>query len=141
MTFSVSGTAEVLSKLTINASSTSEVKLVNGADTYYPVKWTLKKDGSAVAGAENVTLAEAVAVINALDDNDQAVAPRTALQAAGNYELSWVWAFSENVANDANDTLLGKIAEGTVSAETGTYAGSSVAVQFSITISIEQIQA
>lgn len=138
MTFSVSGTAEVLSKLTINASSTSEVKLELGENDYYPVKWTLKKDGSAVTGAENVTLAEAVAVINALDDNDQAVAPSAALQAAGNYTLSWEWAFS---GNDANDTLLGQIAQGTVSAETGTYAGSSVAVQFSITISIEQIQA
>lgn len=138
MTFSVSGTAEVLSKLTINATSASEVKLELGENDYYPVKWTLKKDNVAVTGAENVTLAEVVEVINALDDSDQSVAPSAALHAAGNYTLSWEWAFSQN---DANDTLLGQIAQGTVSATEGTYNGSSVSVDFSITISVEQIQA
>ena len=76
--------------------------------------------------------------INALDDNDQSVAPNTELACAGNYTLTWEWAFTSS-GNDAKDTILGQIVAGNETAS-GNYAGTTTVVQFSITISIEQIQ-
>ena len=141
MTFSVHGTSEVLSKLTITAASTNEVKLELGENDYMPVKWTLTKGSQVVDGCDKTTLANVVEVINHLDDQDQAVAPNASLQCEGDYTLSWEWAFTTDTTNDSYDTVLGQIAQGLVSAAEGTYAGSVVGVNFSITISIEQIQA
>ena len=139
MTFSLSGTAEVLSKLTITASSSSDVILkTSGQEDYVPLKWTLAKNGSPVADCSDLTLAQMIEKINALDDNDQSVAPNTELACAGNYTLTWEWAFTSS-GNDAKDTILGQIVAGTETAS-GDYAGTTTVVQFSITISIEQIQ-
>ena len=136
MTFTVSGTAEVMSKLTITATNTNNVVLTKTEDssTYTPVKWTLKKGEAVVDGCENVQIAKIVDTINALDDQDQEVAPNTQLNCAGTYTLSWSWAFSDG--NDAQDTILGQIASG--STVTGYTATTSI--DFGITISIEQIQ-
>ena len=135
MTFTISGTAEVMSKLTIAATSTSDVVLTNGeGETYSPIKWTLKKGDVVVEGCDGVQIDTIVNKINALDDQDQEVAPNAQLQCAGTYTLTWSWAFSNG--NDALDTVLGQIANGsTVDGYTAT-----TSIDFGLTISIEQIQ-
>ena len=143
MTFSISGTAEVMSKLTITAESSSDVILkTSGESDYVPLKWTLSKGGQVVDGCQNLTLTAMVAKINELDDQDQQVAPNTQLTCAGDYTLTWEWAFSTDTATDAKDTLLGRSIADTLSDdEETTHDGTTTSVQFSITISIEQIQA
>lgn len=141
MTFSIEGTSEVRSMLSVYAKSDSDVVLELGADDYHPIQWTLTKDGVAVTGAENVTLAEVIEAINKLDNEDQDVAPGAQLKAAGDYVLSWKWDF--DISDDVNelDTILGRIAEDPTLAQTGgTYEGSSVSVQFEITIEVEQYE-
>lgn len=82
------------------------------ADDYYPVKYTLKHMGTAVAGAENVTLAKLKTALESISVAN--VPAKTDLSAIfGDYEISWKWDFGEN---DDADTILGDIAAGTPTA-------------------------
>lgn len=109
MTFNLSGTAEVLSKLTVTATGT-DVALVytpeGGSETTYnPIMWTLKKDNVAVTGAENVTLAAMILKLNAL--SEESINPGEPATNAGAYELSWTWVLNVDDNTDAKDTALG----------------------------------
>ncbi len=127
MTFSISGTAEVLAQLTVTATGT-DVSLTKGegedAQTYNPIKWTLKKGNtvvSAVIDNKNVTFENATlaTVLTYLGSIKETITAGQASSHAGDYTLTWAWAFENTEsgidglsANEA-DTLLGQAANGT----------------------------
>lgn len=154
MTFSITGTAEVLSKIAITVNA-NDVALtyndgVNPAQTYNPVKWTLMKETAtpgtyaAVAGNENVTLATIESTLEGWSVSELApLAPNTNFANAGNYKLVWTWAFSnastgidDEAANtvDEADTLLGSDL-----ALPAKYTKATT-LSFEMTIEITQIQ-
>lgn len=149
MTFSITGTAEVKSHVDINFNVDSDVVLKYTKDstpgTYNPIKWTLKKDGTAVTGAENVALAQIATVLNGYNADADVEANETYAH-AGSYTLEWAWAFESG--NDALDTFLGKIAAGYAEADyndgTNTYTkvddGTSTEINFTLSISVTQLQ-
>lgn len=147
MTFSIAGSAEVLSQVKVEMVVASDVALkytANGAaaETYNPVKWTLKKDGVAVTGAENVTLATIASKLNSVET----CAPNATAKAAGEYTLSWAWDFDANGTgtNDALDTLLGMYAANNAATTNGDYAvvadGTSTTVAFTLNVSVTQLK-
>jgi len=144
MTFSITGSAEVRSRVAINLAVTSDVVLkytaTDVADgTYAPVKWTLKKDGTAVTGAENVTLAQIATVLNGYSADVEANATYAH---AGTYTLEWAWAFESG--NDALDTFLGTIAHTPATTTDGTYTkvaeGTSTTINFNLSVSVTQLK-
>ncbi len=106
----------------------------NLANDYKPVYWTLKKDGVAVVGCENVNLD----VIDTYLENTLSGKYEVEADAAtgfesinGDYELSWTWAF-EGV-NDAADTFMGQVAAGVEAAPAGYVANESFAFNLNVT--------
>ena len=151
MTFSIDGTAEVLAKVTVEANGT-DISIATGGNTYYPITWTLTKGGTPVTGCEDVQLSAILNYLNA-GDKDELIDAGEEYAFAGEYELTWVWAFDgDGVASgltdldrDAADTLLGRAAEaGKQNGETFTYEGTDYTVYtqiaFDITISVDQTQ-
>lgn len=145
--FSVTGTPEVAVNVKAELKVTSRIKLpakenyadqtgagetFNVAADYYPIKWTLKKDGVAVTGAENVGLDAIVTAINAISKNYE---PNKNLGTEiGIYTLEWEWAYGEETGiSDADkmDTYLGNVIAGTV---TDADAVTTEAFEFSITV-------
>ena len=147
-TFSVTGTPEVAVKVAVSLDpdSLKEVFLKAGtyadyttaanddtfelAEDYYPVKFTLTKNGTAVVtdgtlSDVNVKLAEV----------SKDYAPNTNLsEALGEYTLSWAWAFD---GNDRADTLLGNLAAGTATGvDTANY---STKIAFNLKVTVTQI--
>lgn len=144
MTFSITGTAEVLAQITVKVDASSkDVSLTKteGNKTYNPIKWTLKKDGVAVSGCENTTFS---AITTYLEAMDEVVDPAENYSKAGNYEISWVWALNNSAdmlngaadSIDAADTMLGQAAIS--GAPAGYTAVTTVTLDFSIEIT--QIQ-
>lgn len=161
MTFSITGSAEVRSRVAINLAVTNDVvlkyKTSSEGETleYAPVKWTLKKDGVVVTheetSLENVTLAQIATVLNGYGED---VAVNETYTHAGSYTLEWAWAFDGTASNaDANklDTLLGMVA--TKAGETRTQADAltnegftevvadtKTTINFNLSISVTQLQ-
>lgn len=154
MTFTVSGKAEVRALLHTSLISNKDVELkikkTTDTDytTYKPVKWTLKKDGTPVAGAENVTLAEVAHKITTDLPISKEYAPNEELTST-TYELSWAWAFEDVAGNVADltinqvDTILGQMAAGVTGYTPAGYdidvASSSTELAFDLTIQVSQI--
>lgn len=152
MTFSIGGTAEVKSKLTVAFAANEDVYLkvtpTDSADfyTYTPVVWTLKKGGTQVATG---TLANIAAYFDAYKTGKTIEAGETA-DVNGEYELSWAWKFENSTlptgltgfSADELDTVLGSLAsEGAESGTNnkGAYAAST-AIDFAIEITAEQLE-
>mgnify|MGYP001026223958 FL=1 len=150
MIFSVGGKSEVRSRLymgiTPNKDVVLKIKKGEGAEIVYnPVKWTLKKNGNIVSGAENVTLID---IANKLNHEPVSVGgtyeagtelPETT------YELSWAWAFEgteafTGITVNELDTILGQRAD----KEDFTYAGWTIneavtSIEFVLDIKVEQL--
>lgn len=160
MTFSIGGTAEVLSRLEVKASSSSDIILKEtGKEDYKPVKWTLVREYTDESGvAQTTTVLEdknITDVVTYLEGMDQDIEANTRYALDGKYTLSWEWAFSVDADTDAKDTALGMVNAGTkyVLAEDGVnydieatgadakYDGTTCNIQFQIEIIITQIQA
>ena len=155
MTFTVGGTAEVRALLSmgIDAHTYKDVvlKIRKNGDTdyteYHPVKWTLKKGGTTVAGAENVTLAKIADIIHE-DAINKTYGPNEGLTST-TYELSWAWAFQDTTGNVADlsidqvDTILGQMAAGVTGYTPAGYeidtANSSTELAFTFTIQVSQL--
>lgn len=159
MTFSVKGTAEVLTqiKISIAEENFSDVvlKYTEGEDTdvktYAPVKWTLKKDGAATALVDGKTLTDVKEALAKLyktaEGKDVATAVNTTIN--DKYTLSWAWAFetgandNEKALNNELDTLLGMIAHDNRVTANGNYKkaeGTSTEINFTLDISVVQLQ-
>ena len=117
MTITLSGSAEVLAKLTVDVTDDShDVKLVYDTDkTYSPIKWTLtKKVGDASAttlGTANTTFAN---IVDYLEDEGAIVEAGTDVPETV-YTISWAWDLGNEDINDETnklDTALGMLAEG-----------------------------
>ncbi len=148
MTFSISGTAEVLAKITVTASGT-DVSLTDTKGTddttddqvYNPIKWTLKKDNTVVSGCEDVTLAT---IITKLNSYTTEVTAGTTSSVNGSYTITWEWAFSNtssgitNLSVDDADTILGYAAND--SDIDSKYTAVTGVSNFSVSISVEQLQ-
>lgn len=117
LTFTVHGTAEVKSKVTIKATGTDTVYLTDTLGTaettdditYSPIKWTLTYSAgnnstyTAIEGCTGTTLQACLDKINALTgDSGKEVAANTEMTGAGTYMLTWEWAF-DNTANTGID--------------------------------------
>lgn len=147
MTFEVKGTAEVSAMLNIKIDVVSEVSLTatKGSDSevYNPIKWTLKKNGTVMNGADGVTLAKIAEVLNNdAESKNKAIEANTDLGTDYVYELSWKWAFTDDTTTvagftvDELDTFLGQNAT-----ESGEYKfTNNLTTSFNLTIKIEQTQ-
>lgn len=129
LTFTIAGTPEVDVKLDVVVDDSLEEIFLNAgtypdmttgneegdddidnftiADPYYPVKFTLTQNGTAL-----VTGGKLAEVADALEDLTAAsIDANTDLSTAvGTLNLTWEWAFE---GNDKADTLLGDLAAGT----------------------------
>ena len=154
MTFTVGGKAEVRALISTGLHPTNDVvlKIKKTSDTayteYHPVKWTLKKGGVAVHGAENVTLETIHGVIATETSLNKEIAPNEELTSA-TYELSWAWVFEntgETVADlsiDQVDTILGQMEAGITGYTPAGYeidvVNSSTELAFTFEIKVSQI--
>lgn len=135
MTFSISGTAEVLAEVKIQMTVNKDITLVYGDNNtaYNPVVWTLTKDGTQVAQG---TLNEIAAALN----KTERVEAGAEFSKAGNYTLSWAWPFE---GNDALDTTLGLIANGdnnsTVNGYTINTTETKTGIDFTLVVSATQL--
>lgn len=107
MTFSVSGEADVASKIDVDVEY-DDIRIgTSSAPKYVPLRWTLKKDGSEVEGAKDLTLSE---MAEYLEKMDESVPAGNKPKMSGEYVLEWRW--EKNAQNDEFDTVLGKVASG-----------------------------
>lgn len=145
MTFSITGTAEVKSKIEVSLTGNDVVLKYTTATVtdgvYAPVKWTLKKNGETNALVNNGSfkdLQDGLAGLNATVDANGTYA------GAGEYTIEWAWAFDGG--NDALDTFLGAIANkpATTTDGTNTYTkveeGTHTAISFNLSVSVTQVK-
>lgn len=119
MTFKIEGRAEVKALIAMGIHPKKDVVLklqkAGGEEiVYQPVKWTLKKNGVVVTGAENTTLTEVALTFHS--DPVVGVKEAGAVLAETTYELVWAWAFegTENftgITVNELDTILGRRAD------------------------------
>lgn len=102
------------------------------ADNYYPVKWTLKKDGTAVATDVNL---EAIETYFASISKKYEVESNDFAAIVGTYELSWKWDFVIDDKTDKADTYMGQIAAGVVTPPTDYVANES----FDFVLNVTQV--
>ena len=122
-TFSITGQPEVDVKVDVVVTEADKdvflkagtyEKLTTGDDTdeyvlaedYYPVKYSLKKQGEYVI--YNKTLAELKAALEDISV-DKVDANQDLAKLFGEYEITWAWEFN---GNDDADTILGDLAAG-----------------------------
>lgn len=142
MTFSISGKAEVRAKVSLElAATTKDIYL----DTYYPVKWTLKENGTSVR--TDVTLSEALTALESSVGGIGSIEPGTVVNKT--YVLSWTWAFdSGNNQWNQWDTVLGLLAGGKTVEQindiykenTVTAGNYSTSIAFGFTVTVAQTQ-
>ena len=150
MTFSVGGKAEVRANLymgiTPNQDVVLKIKKGDGAEIVYnPVKWTLKKNGEVVTGAQNVTLMKIADILNDKPVSVGGTYEAGVGLATTTYELSWAWAFEgtetfTDITVNELDTILGQRANNAAF----TYAGWTInqavtSIDFVLDIKVEQL--
>lgn len=141
--FSITGKPEVAVRITFEMTVTSDVmlgqgdytdingNLVNVANDYYPVKFTLNDGTDNVVDGKTLTDVKAY-----LEANPIIVEANHELKTEVTYTLSWEWAFEGVGVNDKADTLLGDIAAGKVDKGSNTV---STDINYSLTITATQI--
>lgn len=141
MTITIDGLTEVRAKLSFTeVVTTSDIYL----DEYYPVKWTLTKNGNKLV--DGVKLSE---VMTALSNATYTYAANTTID--DEYTISWVWeldtgATADEIAeNSVKDTAIGMLANGesidavNTALSTG-YTDSSHTISFQLKVTVEQTQ-
>jgi hypothetical protein len=104
MTFSITGTAEVPSKISFDTTFTDEVYL----DDYYPVVWTLEETTSNNSLSGKKTSGHLEEVLTTL--KSLTFTEGVGSQKSYSYKLSWNWVFEATDNKDdsnAKDTALG----------------------------------
>lgn len=144
MTFSISGKAEVLAKVSLEWTETADIHL----DAYYPVKWTItERDtiGESVIETPvctNAKLFDALTALESKVDGIGSIAPGTVVNKT--YVISWTWAFDSG--NNKSDTVLGLLAGGKTVEQindiykenTVTAGNYSTSIDFGFTVTVEQ---
>lgn len=153
MTISISGSAEVLAKLSI--TTIGDVKEIFLGD-YYPVVWKLTDGGTLIASGKLID------VLESLTGTSTTFSAGASDSYNKNYTLSWEWPLEtgatddEKATNNAKDTLIGYKAQDIGYADIkDTYVGSKLLsevvtsenygaivteMSFNLQISVEQIQ-
>lgn len=151
MSFTIGGTAEVLSQFYVTATGADVALKKDGTEVYSPITWTLvhkKVDNSEVVEVNNGTIEAVLEKINALNLT-VVEANSAAADILGTYTISWQWDFEEGAttdasshidtyANDAYDTILGQIAANNAQTPAGYTADLGVSIYVDITVA--QIQ-
>ena len=144
MNFTIKGKPEVAVKFTYEFVASEDIFLGTGtysdettgditdeytvAAKYYPVVYTLKKDGVEVASGN------LEAIKNYFDNlSTEMIAPNTVLDTV--YVLTWAWDFGDATENNQKDTTLGNLAAETTST-TNEY---NLDLTYSLTITVEQV--
>jgi hypothetical protein len=126
MSFSITGSAEVLSQITVSFTPTinSEEKYTsdvylsgNSITDYYPIKWTLEETVNGTKNETNpVNAGKLSDVVDYLSNSSATkhadfLGTKTANTSLNyKYTLTWVWAFENTETNaDKYDTVLGSI--------------------------------
>lgn len=137
MTFSISGKAEVRAKVSLKlAATTKDIYL----DTYYPVKWTIKENGTEIYSDK--TLSDALTFLKSKVDEIGSIAPGTEVNKT--YVISWAWAFDSG--NNQSDTVLGLLAGGKTEEQINAIYGENTveagkygtSIDFGFTVTVEQ---
>ena len=118
MSITVDGVSEVKAKITIVVDFTKQIH----HGTYYPFSWTVGTEEFKNIEATDVT--KTYEVTPSSDDFTQIVFP-----------ISWEWALTGQGQNDTLDTELGNMAKAGAAE-----SGSSIDVEFSVTVTMEQVQ-
>lgn len=142
MSFSISGKAEVLAKVSLaKAATTKDIYL----DTYYPVKWTITESVSGTSVCTDAKLSKALTALESKVDEIGSIAPGTEVNKT--YVISWAWAFdSGNNQWNQWDTVLGLLAGGKTVEQindiykenTVTTGNYSTSIDFGFTVTVEQ---
>ena len=108
---------------------------------YYPVLWTLKKNGTAVTACENVQLSVVADYLNGSSMSTKYdVEGGKFSSVTGEYTLEWAWAFEDGTNKDlydAADTLLGNLmVDPSLVADTNNY---KLSVGYKLTITATQV--
>ncbi len=138
LTFTIGGTAEVYSRFTVEASENPKDVVLEeiGAEKsrfYYPVKWTLKRDGAPLL--TDVRLKEIADELNGY--SRERINPGEELDCAGTYTIEWRWDFNDSEELNKKDTVIGQIANG---GEFEKYRATTD-IEFALKIGMEQIRA
>lgn len=142
LVFTIKGTPEVASKITIAFDATSDIFYGN----YHPVVFTLDvKDTNAALtdsdqwiAAKTGTLAEIEEFLEKTYSANGSFYSDPNVPLDAQYKLSWAWAFEND--NEA-DTILGNLAAGMTAEKAGVAAGTaySTNLEYGATITIEQV--
>lgn len=148
ITFSITGSPEVASKVSVDLTIEDFVSVKDGDDIVYePIVWTLKQGEEVVAGAEKVN---AETIQSKVDGLSKTYAPMADLSSTyGGYTLTWEWALEtgntddKKAENNKYDTFLGNAATTPVTPTPDIPAGytANINLEFELTIKVEQIQA
>lgn len=146
MTFSVTGTPEVRSKVSFAASGTDIMLSFKDNEVdkfYYPIMWTLSYDSTTVSRNKITDIADEIKKLGGVYDAN------TKLDKT--YTLEWEWAFDSNTApnyTDNRDAALGNFAAKKTgddvdpnTADKETYTSAVTEFTFNLTITVEQTQA
>lgn len=169
-TFSIGGSAEVASKITVALTgkdivlkatvTTGEPSASKTTYTYSPIKFSLQKGEEETEENQNLTFAELQKKLAAL--SAEAVAAGETYAGAGEYTVTWEWAFDNASATvrkvgdgadldgNACDTILGLYAasqKATVTHNDVEYTidqtpetGTNIELSLELSITVEQIQ-
>ncbi len=119
----------------LNLTTAADGDKFNLATDYYPITYTLTKNGAA-APVVTGKLDAIIDYLNGLSDNYPAKTDLTST--IGEYKLSWEWKFNDNtIANkDQADTLLGAITAGSsnVTGTPGTDYQTGIGLKLTATV-------
>ena len=145
--FTITGSPEVDVRVTVTLGAYTRVTLPAGdykdyttatpddvftATKYQPVKWTLYKESTEVAGCDGVGLDKIEEYFNNTLSAEYDVEAGNFATINGTYKLVWEWDFN---GHDQEDTALGQIAAGLITEPVG-YEGDE---SFAFSITVEQI--
>mgnify|MGYP004509090037 CR=1 FL=1 len=142
MDITIEGTAEVAAEITFGIKDGyQDVVLAYNTDKKYnPIKWTLKKDGTAVTNGTNVTLAALVGLLK----NEKITYTAAGTAPTTKYTIEWVWNFEVDDATNALDTLLANYANDNKNTTDGTNtvvaADTHYDLSFELVVTIAQLQ-
>lgn len=151
MTFKVGGKAEVKARLYMGITPNHDVvlkmqKAGEAEIVYNPVKWTLKKNGVVVSGAQNVTLIEIADKLNHEPVSVGGTYEAGTEVPETTYELSWEWAFEgtetfTGITVNELDTILGQRADNAAFTYAGWTINEAVTnIEFVLDVKVEQVQ-
>ncbi len=139
ISFKISGTPEVATKVTISMTNMEEIFLGTGDTAYYPVTFKLERKStsdnnwSKVAEGKLSNIQTALTTANSVNQ----FAPGVKLD--NEYRLTWEWPFG-STTNDVNDTALGNLMAGKTVSGYGTDGTDyNLEIKYNISFTVEQI--